>query len=82
MSQSRLGNLHLQDKEAEEIKKNKEKIEVLNNDPLGQRRFTTISTTSSCIQVEWDHPSSLKDPKDKKNLYYVLEYGIGVKVNN
>ena len=45
--------------------------------PLEQRVFTKKLQSSSAIQVSWTHPAI--PPAD---LNYVLEYGIGTKVNN
>lgn len=53
--------------------------QTLNNDPLFKRSFTHIAQTSTAIQVAWSHPSNLN--KSQTNLKYILQYGIGVKVN-
>ena len=53
---------------------------LLDGDHLIKRNFTLISQTSTAIQVAWSHPSNVS--KTKMTLQYVLQYGIGVKVNN
>lgn len=51
-----------------------------------KRHFTHIAQTSTAIQVAWSHPQNfqklIENGTVKQSLEYVLEYGIGVKVNN
>ncbi|TNV85740.1 hypothetical protein FGO68_gene1972 [Halteria grandinella] len=56
---------------------------VLDQEPLMKRNFVLVAQTSTAIQVAWTHPSknSIYGQKES-SLQYVLQYGIGVKVNN
>ena len=66
---------------------------LINTNPLHQRCFTNVSQTSTSIQVAWSHPQNFQKLLSSKNqdgsfiaqkqhIQYVLEYGIGVKVDN
>ena len=57
------------------------------------RVFTHVAQTSTAIQVAWSHPSNFQkqltttdengEPvHQKQHIQYILEYGIGVKVEN
>ena len=65
------------DREMQESAHN-EMVEALNQNPLMKRKFLQTASTSNAVQVVWSHPSDLKD---KRNLTYELQYGVGTKVN-
>ena len=78
-----------------DLKKQREKADnqtLINRDPLHSRLFTSITQTSTSIQVAWSHPQNFQKLLHSKNddgsfviqkqhIQYVLEYGIGVKVD-
>lgn len=45
---------------------------------MKKRKFTLKNAYSTSVQVAWTHPKEA----NIEGLRYVLEYGIGVKVNN
>ena len=70
----------------------KDNYAAIDLNPLGQRVFTHVAQTTTAIQVAWSHPQNFQkvvnSEKDgqmitqKQHIQYVLEYGIGVKVDN
>ena len=46
--------------------------------PLIKRRFIVKASYSSSVQVSWSHPKG----SSIEGLRYILEYGVGIKVNN
>ena len=71
----------------------KENMSLIEQNPLGRRVFTHVAQTSTAIQVAWSHPANFQKVvtfenengqkvTQKQHIQYVLEYGIGVKVDN
>lgn len=52
-------------------------FQSLDENPLEKRIFIKKLQTSSAIQVSWSHP-----PKGSSDLIYLLEYGVGTKIQN
>ena len=71
----------------------KDNMAVIESNCLSPRIFTHVAQTSTAIQVAWSHPSNFQkvvtsedengqEVQRKQHIQYVLEYGIGVKVDN
>ena len=71
----------------------KDNMAQIEQNCLLPRVFTHVAQTSTAIQVAWSHPSNfqkiitMEDEngqtiQKKQHIQYVLEYGIGVKVDN
>jgi len=82
------------EKDPEDIKRERQENQLqINDNPLHQRVFTNISQTSTSIQVAWSHPQNFQKLltstnndgsliNQRQHIQYILEYGIGVKVDN
>lgn len=55
-----------------------EEKRLIQENPLRKRVFLHIAQTSSSVQVAWSHSSKTKSDK---RIHYVLEYGVGIKMN-
>jgi hypothetical protein len=56
----------------------KKEIKEMIANPLMKRRFLVKASYSSSVQVSWTHPKGA----NIDGLRYILEYGVGIKVNN
>ena len=55
-----------------------EEKRLIEDNPLRKRVFLNISKTSSSVQVSWSHANKTKTGK---RVQYILEYGVGIKMN-
>ncbi|CDW73680.1 isoform a [Stylonychia lemnae] len=55
----------------------KKEIKDMTQEPLMKRRFLVRASYSSSVQVSWSHPKG----SNIEGLRYILEYGVGIKVN-
>lgn len=77
--------------ESEALLRQQQEVEA---SPFMKRVFVNTEQTSNAIHLSWLHPRNLKKREQKRELEesketitqrelsYVLEYGVGVRVNN
>lgn len=55
-----------------------EEKRLIEEDPMRKRVFLNIAKTSTSVQVSWSHSNK---NKTGKRIQYILEYGVGIKMN-
>lgn len=68
--------------ESEALLRQQQEVEAR---PFMKRVFVNTEQTSNAIHLSWLHPRGFKrkeERKEKESLRYVLEYGVGVRVND
>lgn len=55
-----------------------EEKKLIQENPMRKRIFLHIAQTSTSVQVAWSHANKTKTGK---RIQYVLEYGVGIKMN-
>ena len=77
LASNRGGNSTIGDTQMEKIDEEEEKRQIHDN-PMKKRVFLHVAQTSSSVQVAWSH--STKNVTGKR-IQYILEYGVGIKMN-
>ena len=55
-----------------------EEKKLIDENPMRKRVFLNVAKTSTSVQVSWSHSNK---NKSVKRIQYILEYGVGVKMN-
>jgi hypothetical protein len=75
--ESKTGTSVAEDIQPVQIDEEEEKKLILEN-PMRKRVFVHIAQTSTSVQVAWTHANKTKTGK---RIHYLLEYGVGIKMN-